>query len=35
LISGSSTGLIVAPRWAPSRASRRRTPTLDAATSAA
>src|SRR6202034_4779848 len=35
LMSGSSTGLIVAPRCAPSRASRRRTPTPDAATSAA
>src|SRR5580704_8065560 len=35
LISGSSTGLSVVPRWAPSRASRRRTPTPEAATSAA
>src|SRR5580704_12825644 len=35
LMSGSSTGLSVVPRWAPSRASRRRTPTPEAATSAA
>src|ERR1700733_272454 len=35
LINGSSTGLSVVPRCAPSRASRRRTPTPDAATSAA
>jgi len=34
LMSGSRTGLIPAPRCAPSRASRRRTPTPGAATSA-